>query len=246
MNRNHPAGAMRPLAANARRALMIVSLGATLAACETDQKDYTGAIWSDYRQRHPISLVEKDRTLQIFVGSAQNALTPDQRADVVAFAQTWRDDGTGRFVIDRPTASRNPSAATAAVNEVRSILRATGVPDSAIRVQSYPAERYRLAVVRVNYPHLAAQAGPCGQWPDDLGPSDTSHFENIDYWNFGCATRRNLASMVENPTDLVQPRGEGQVYTARRTTVLDKYRKGESSATTYPDANKGAISDIGK
>jgi hypothetical protein len=28
--------------------------------------------------------------------------------------------------------------------------------------------------------------------------------------------------------------------------VLDKYRKGESTATQYPDANKGKISDVGQ
>jgi pilus assembly protein CpaD len=104
-----------------------------------------------------------------------------------------------------------------------------------------------LAVITVNYPQLAAQAGPCGEWPDDLGPSaDRKHFENIQYWNFGCATQRNLAAMVANPADLVQPRAEGPIHAARRSTVLDKYRKGESPATVYPDATKGAISDLGK
>jgi pilus assembly protein CpaD len=32
----------------------------------------------------------------------------------------------------------------------------------------------------------------------------------------------------------------------RRSTVLDKYRKGESTATVYPDASKGKISDVGQ
>jgi pilus assembly protein CpaD len=35
-------------------------------------------------------------------------------------------------------------------------------------------------------------------------------------------------------------------YTGRRTTVLDKYHRGESTATVYPDADKGKISDVGK
>ena len=33
---------------------------------------------------------------------------------------------------------------------------------------------------------------------------------------------------------------------ARRSTVLDKYRKGEPTATQNPDANKGKISDVGQ
>jgi pilus assembly protein CpaD len=52
--------------------------------------------------------------------------------------------------------------------------------------------------------------------------------------------------MVANPADLVQPRAEGPAYTAKRTYGVEKWRKGESPATNYPDAQKGAISDVGK
>jgi pilus assembly protein CpaD len=52
--------------------------------------------------------------------------------------------------------------------------------------------------------------------------------------------------MVDNPSDLVQPRGEAPAYTAHRSTVLEKYRKGEPTATIYPDADKGKISDVVK
>jgi pilus assembly protein CpaD len=104
-----------------------------------------------------------------------------------------------------------------------------------------------LATIKLSYPKIVAEAGPCGLWPRDLGPTfDRAHFENGQYWNLGCATQRNLAAMVENPSDLVQPRSEAPVYTPRRTTVLEKYRKGESTATTYPDSTKGQISDVGK
>ena len=105
----------------------------------------------------------------------------------------------------------------------------------------------RNATLRLHYPLMVAAAGPCGLWPDDLGPSyDTKHFENRQYYNFGCATQRNLASMAAEPADLVQPRAEGPAYTAKRTFGIDKWRKGDSPATTYPDATKGAISDVGK
>jgi pilus assembly protein CpaD len=247
MTRKHLAIAGEYFAAFAPRCLVLASLGATLVGCETAQED-TRTIWSDYRQRHPISIVEKDRTLEVFVGGARNGLTPEQRAEVLSYAQTWRDDGTGRFVIDQPSGVRNTRAAAIALSEIRSILVASGIPSQAIKVRSYRvAEKGMLAVIKVNYPHLAAQAGPCGEWPDDLGPSaDKKHFENVQYWNLGCATQRNLAAMVANPADLVQPRAEAPIYAARRATVLEKYRKGESPATTYPDANKGAISDLGK
>jgi pilus assembly protein CpaD len=70
--------------------------------------------------------------------------------------------------------------------------------------------------------------------------------QNAPHWNHGCATQRNLAAMVTNPADLVQPRSETPVYAARRSTVLDKFRKGEATQTVDPNANKGKISEIGQ
>ena len=73
-----------------------------------------------------------------------------------------------------------------------------------------------MATIRLNYPKISAVAGPCGLWPEDLGPSikNKSYFENKPYYNFGCANQRNLAAMVDNPADLVQPRPETPAYTA--------------------------------
>ena len=251
MTQKYLTGAGQIVAALALRGLALAGIGAVLSACQTTAQEppdqFAGGIWSDYRQRHPISLGEADRTLDVFVGSARG-LTPDQRTSVLGFAQAWRNEGTGRFVIERPSQALNARATSVAVGEIRSILTASGIPASAIKVQPhYSREKNLLAVVTVSYPRLTAHVHACGRWPEDLGASaDKKHFENIEYWNLGCATRSNLAAMVENPADLVQPRAEGPIYSARRSTVLDKYRKGEGTATTYPNPDKGAISDLGK
>ena len=84
-------------------------------------------------------------------------------------------------------------------------------------------------------------------WPEDLGPTmNVAYNSNRPHWNHGCATQRALAAQVAEPADLVQPRAETPILTSRRATVLDKYRKGEATATQYPDANKGKISDVGQ
>ncbi len=84
-------------------------------------------------------------------------------------------------------------------------------------------------------------------WPEDLGPTTSPIYnENRPYHNLGCAYQRNMAAMVENPSDLVQPRSEAPSYTGRRATVFDKYRKGESTATQYPDNSQAKISEVGK
>ena len=104
-----------------------------------------------------------------------------------------------------------------------------------------------LASIKINYSKMTAEAGPCGLWPHDLGPSARCHLlENRPYWNLGCASQRNLAAMVDNPADLVQPRGETPAYSARRSVAIDKYRKGDNPSGTYSGYDTGKISDLGK
>ncbi|MBV9686202.1 MAG: CpaD family pilus assembly protein, partial [Alphaproteobacteria bacterium] len=200
------------------------------------------------RVRYPISLREGQRTLELFVGVNRGGLSPAQQADVLAFAHLWRSESTGGVLIDIPYGTRNERAAVDAVGEVRSILAAAGVAPNAIATRRYrPTTPIKFATLRLSYPKMIAEAGPCGLWPKDLSTSlDGDDQTNHSYWNYGCAQQRNLAAMVDNPADLVQPRGETPSYAARRAVVLDKYRKGEPTPTSNPDADKAKISNIGK
>jgi pilus assembly protein CpaD len=229
------------------RALTIAGSATLLAGCFTNDKIATPSAF-DYRLRHPIAIKEGPRTIDLFIGTARGGLNGDQRADVLAFANTWRREATGGVVIDLPAGTRNEVAAANAVHEVRSILSAAGVPPTAVDVRPYrPSDPNKLASLKLTYPTTVAEAGPCGIWPYDLGPTASrEHNENIQYYNFGCAHQRNLAAMVANKHDLVQPRGEVPPYTGRRTTVLDKYHRGETTQTVDPQADKGKISDLGK
>jgi pilus assembly protein CpaD len=184
----------------------------------------------------------------VFVGAFRGSLTPMQRAEVLAFAQTWRDDATGGVVIDVPVGTPNERTSATAVHEIESILAATGVPPASMAIRPYHATAQALAPVRIAYARMTAQAGPCGMWPEDVGPSfNRDYTENQPPWNYGCATQRNLAAMVENPADLVQPRGETPAYTMRRTTVMEKYRAGMGPATTYQTVTtSGRISNLGQ
>lgn len=231
----------------ALRALALASIAPVLAGCYVP-RETTGSIPNDYRKRHQIAIREGDRTVEVFVGTNRGSLMPHQRAEVVAFAHAWKREATGGIVIDLPSGTPNELAASQAVREIRSLLNAGGVPPHGINVRPYQfKEAEKLPTIRLNYSKMVAETGPCGLWPHDIGPSaDPSYGENRPYWNLGCANQRNLAAMVAEPTDLVQPRAETGIYTQRRTTAIDRYRRGEGSATNYPNPDKGKLSDVGK
>jgi pilus assembly protein CpaD len=233
-----------------RLAGALVGLAVALGACtHTDDQLTTASIPEDYRLRHPIAVQEADQSLVIFVGHGRGGLSASQRADVVGLARTWLREATGPIVADVPVNTPNAAAAADSLREIQAQLRAVGVPPRGLTVHRYhPNDPRQLATIRLNYPKISAVAGPCGLWPEDLGPSikDRSYLENKSYYNFGCANQRNLASMVDNPSDLVQPQSETPPYTMRRSEAFEKYRKGNPTTTTYPEADKAKLSDTGK
>jgi pilus assembly protein CpaD len=228
----------------------LIGVSVALGACtNTGGEVITASVPDDYRLRHPIAIEERNQSVVVFVGHARGGLSASQRADVIGLAQNWRREATGAIIADVPVDTPNAAAAADAFREIRSLLAASGVPPHGISVHHYHPDDPRLfATIQLNYPKIAAVAGPCGVWPEDLGPSidNRRYSENKQYYNFGCASQRNLAAMIDNPADLVQPRPETPAYTARRTEEFDKYRKGNPTATVYADGDKAKLSDAGK
>lgn len=237
-----------------RRALRLagalVGLAAGLGACRhTDGVAVAESFPDDYRKRHPIAIEEANRSLVIFVGQARGGLTAAQRADVIGLGQVWLREGTGAITADVPVNTPNARSAADSLREIQATLASVGVPPRGIVARSYrPEDPRTLPTIRLTYPKIAAVAGPCGLWPEDLGPSikNKTYFENKSYYNFGCSYQRNMAAMVDNPSDLVQPRSETPAYTTRRTAAFEKYRKGTPTTTIYPETEKAKLSDTGK
>jgi pilus assembly protein CpaD len=233
-----------------RMAGALVGLAVVLGACtHTSDEVTTASIPEDYRLRHPIAIHEANQSVVIFVGHARGGLSAEQRADVIGLAQNWLHEATGPIVADVPVDTPNAAAAADAFREVQSLAAAAGVPPRGITIHRYhPSDPRQMAAIRLNYPKISATAGPCGLWPEDLGPSikDKSYLDNKSWYNLGCANQRNMAVMADNPADLVQPRAETPAYTVRRTEAFEKYRKGSPTTTTYPEADKAKLSDTGK
>jgi pilus assembly protein CpaD len=235
-----------------RRAVRLgaaLGIAVALGACTHTDDAVTASIPEDYRQRHPIAIEEQNRSIVVFVGHARGGLTAAQRADVMGLASTWMHEGTGAIHIDMPAGTPNARPAADSLREIQAMLAAAGVPPRGVIVRQYHPEDQRfLPPIRLTYSRIAAVAGPCGLWPEDLGPSikNKGWFENKSYYNLGCANQRNVAAMVDNPSDLEQPRPETPAYTMRRNAAFEKYRKGNTSATSYPESDKAKLSDTGK
>ena len=228
----------------------LIGLSVALGACKhSGDVVTTASVPNDVRLRHPIAVEEADRSIVVFVGRGRGGLSAAQRADVMGLAQSWLREGTGAISVDVPVKTPNARAAEDSLREIRASFAAAGVPPRAVNVRQYtPEDPRHMAAIRLTYPKISAVAGPCGLWPEDIGPSinNKHYFENKPYYNFGCSNQRNLASMIDNPSDIAQPRPETPAYTPRRGIAFEKYRKGTTTATTYPESDRAKLSDTGK
>jgi pilus assembly protein CpaD len=242
----------RLMSARAPALAVLLGISAALGGCmhsKPANTDITSSIPDDYRQRHPIVIQEADHALVVLIGTGRGGLTAVQRAEVTAYAQAWQQDGTGPILVSLPVRTPNERAARDSLHQIQAMLSAAGIPPHGMRVQPYtPNDPRQFAAIRLSYPKVVADAGPCGTWPEDLGPTPRNRIyqDNKPYYNLGCAYQRNMAAMVANPSDLIQPRAETPSYGQRRTTVLTKYGKGEPTATEVPDSETAKVSDVGK
>ncbi|WP_443749161.1 CpaD family pilus assembly protein [Asticcacaulis solisilvae] len=67
--------------------------------------------------------------------------------------------------------------------------------------------------------------------------------DNKPYKNFGCAINSNLAAQIADPRDIDSPAPTAPADAARKSVVLDKYRKGEKTSSESDDNAKGNVSE---
>lgn len=183
-----------------------------------------------YAKRFPITVEPRIQTLRVGVDSG--GLDPSTINDLQKFARDYLSNGSGLIRVSAPR--RIPQAANTVADQIADF----GVPRNRIVTgvdeAANPADE-----VRVSYVGYVASAEPCGDWSSNLGYTAS----NAPSPNLGCATQHNLAAMVSDPRDLVTPKPLGPQDAQRRLTILDKYRKGDSTVATKAAEQSGAVSN---
>ncbi|WP_411034761.1 CpaD family pilus assembly protein [Shinella sp. BYT-45] len=195
---------------------------AMLSGCGNRVRSVTGSIPDDYRTRHPIILTETAQTMDIPIATGDRELTIAVRDNIRGFAADHAAKSRGAVQVMLPLGSVNAATAQRLGKEIRATLIAAGVRRDQVIMTRYDAAGYGAsAPIRLAFFAITANAGPCGEWPEDLV---VNTMENRNYHNFGCASQANLAAQVANPMDLVQPRGMTPIDAEQRNLVIQDYR----------------------
>jgi pilus assembly protein CpaD len=205
-----------------RHGVALASLVLLAAGCSsTSTFDPRG---HDYRLRHPIVISEEPEVFDMQLGMNGPALSRELVTALNDYAREYRSDGTGAVTIQVPTGSANEVAAASTGRAVHYALVKAGVPRNRIKIAPYEVgDHSQLASLRLSYLRVKAVVPRCGVWPED----NDGNYRNIEYHNFGCSQRSNLAAMVDNSADFVRPRAMAPADGSRRADVISRYRRGE-------------------
>ncbi len=227
-----------------RRGLAVaVALAAALAlgACAKNDRPI-GALPMSYEDRHPIEVGYYPVVLDVGGADHSASLTPGDRTAVYGFVRRYRNEGESALHIHTPTGSGNEHGAQVTVGEIRHIANQAGIPANLVIVQPYHAAGRGHAPVRLSFSRLQALPSQCGFFPRDLSGDG----QNRDYENFGCSQQNNLAVMLDDPRDLLGPRGTAPRDGERRRDMFDKWRQAEVPSTNYEDAGEVQSSEVGQ
>jgi len=210
----------------ATAALTAIALSGCVSAPYNSGQELT-----DERQAYPITVSPHMETLHVAFNGA-GAMTPDQDAQLTAFAKDYLDKGNGAISVSVPGGDPEAKRYFAAR------LSDLGVPAWKILLGNDGAS----GAVEISYIRYAAVSPDCGDWSTSV--ADTA--SNLPPPNFGCATQHNIAAMVADPRDLVAARAEDPADAQRRMQIIDKYRKGQPTPSEKTPAQSAAISDVNK
>lgn len=239
MNRNMPKTTARTATRIGWRPLFSALVMLGLAGCGgfngREEAHYTA------EDMHPITVSKDVATLKLDATMDLGYLDDRQKMQVAAFARAYIERGHGQMLVSVPDRSLNKGAASDFLSDVSRVLADEGVNDDSVVYKPYQvAANQTSAPVVMKFNRYVAKASPCGDWSMDYSYNP----KNVNPPNFGCATQNNLAAMIADPADLVHPRTMDPADAERRSVVLDKYRKGESTATQRSDSDSAAVSEV--
>lgn len=203
---------------------LALALPLALAACMGDPAGGLGPTPLTPTSRFSLQ-VEPDVD-RVALAVHETGLSGAQQSALAALADRFGVQGGSVLRIEAPSGGDPVSAEFAW--RVKSALEVMGA--RSVQVVGYEAPDPRAPVV-VGFETVRAVVPRCGTYWGSMTRTEANESAS----NFGCAVNANLAAQIDNPRDIVTPRGMTPVDTGRRAVVYDNYRKGEATAAPQED-----------
>ncbi len=175
--------------------------------------------------RNAVQVAESVERLELYTRPDGLELSARDKLAVAQFLDGYARSGDGPLYVNRPANALSGLGTQQAEAVIRGLMTQGGLNSHAVQTGQYASRPGAPAPVVVSYRTLRAIPQDCRQ----MGSlSDT--YSNQTHQNFGCFQSANLAAMVTDPRQLLEPYASGQPNAQRRQVIYDKYIQGETTA----------------
>lgn len=185
--------------------------------------------------RNAVNVAESIERLELYTRPNGMELSARDKLAVAQFLDGYARSGDGALYINRPSSAISGLGTQQAEAVVRGLMAEGGLNPNSVQTGQYNSRPGAPAPVIVSYRTLRAIPQDCREMSDL-----TRTYSNQPHGQFGCFQSANLAAMVTDPRQLLEPYALGQPNAQRRQAVYDRYIQGESTASAInPDQRVG-------
>lgn len=202
----------------------LISL-ALIAGCSTPTPSSSPVSnWSN------IQIAESIERLELYARPDGMVLSARDETAVAQFLQAYGRHGDGPLYVNVPNQPAHSGGVNQTHNIIKNLMTSVGLGGAPVQTGRYQAMRGTPAPIIVSYRRLKTLPHNCSEMQS---LSDT--YNNQPHSGFGCSYHANLAAMIGDPRQLLEPYAQTPPDMKRRMEVYDKYIAGENPASQQPD-----------
>lgn len=215
--------------------LSILSLSSAtiLAGCMTPAPSYLPT-----PARNKIKVAESVERLELYTRPNGLELSARDQFAVGQFLEAYRRSGDGPIFVNMPASGQNGLGTQQAATTLKTMMAQVGINPVAMQMGEYQTLPNAPGPVVVSYRTLKTVPQDC-RFMDDLRQT----YNNQPYQSFGCSQTANLAAMVADPRQFLEPYGTTTPNSQRRTVVYDKYIQGEITGSERSPDQTATLDD---
>lgn len=204
-----------------------------LTACMTPAPSYAPT-----PERNQVKVAETIERLELYTRPNGLELSARDQFAVGEFLDAYRQSGDGPIFVNMPSGGKNGLGTQQAATTLKTMMAQVGINPVAMQMGEHQTLHNAPAPVVVSYRTLKTVPKDC-RFMDDLRQT----YNNQPYQSFGCSHTANLAAMVADPRQFLEPYNSTTPNSQRRTVVYDKYIQGELTGSERSPDQTATLDD---
>ena len=189
---------------------------------------------------NPVKVAETVERVELY--ARPNGLELSQRDEhaVAAFLSAYAAEGSGPLYINRPDAAMQTAGVSQTNALIDRLMSHSGVNPMTAQSGTYYTRPGDPSPVILSYRRLKTVPQNCAY----QGDLTLTHTNGVTP-EFGCSASANLAAMISDPRQLLEPYASQAPNAQRRQVVYDRYIQGVSTASERPEGQQQSSQQAG-